>query len=393
MRVKQLEVYVVRLNLKRTVRHASYARRHTDNLVVRCRLDQGSEGWGEGVPREYVTGDTIESCLRLLEQGPLLKQLEQSFDNLREAVHVCERLDVLGGEKSPRSGFGNALKCAVELSVLDAVTRAFNKPLSVVAKLLPESQPLVTRQSKVQYSGVATLSSPLKQVLQTLLIRLYGFRHCKAKVGKDESTYLLALKRIRRVLGSRVDLRVDANEAWNAEELPQRLERLKKLNISCVEQPVPNSQIEKLSDIRGRLPVPVMLDESLCSLEDAHRAIERAQCDLFNIRLSKCGGFVASLKIAAAARAAGIGFQLGCQVGESGILSAAGRHFATTVAGLLYLEGSYDKYLVRTPLTQEDLTFGYGGWAPALAGPGLGVHIDTAQLEHCCLQRKSFVLE
>ena len=126
---------------------------------------------------------------------------------------------------------------------------------------------------------------------------------------------------------------------------------------------------------------PIMLDESLCSLEDARQAIECGTCDLFNIRLSKCGGFLNSLKIAATAHQAGLGYQLGCQVGETGILSAAGRHFASSVARIKYLEGSYDRFLVKERLTTQDITFGRGGLAPALAGPGLGVDVDEERLK------------
>jgi L-Ala-D/L-Glu epimerase len=132
-----------------------------------------------------------------------------------------------------------------------------------------------------------------------------------------------------------------------------------------------------------------MLDESLCSLGDGHRAIERSTCDLFNIRLSKCGGFVRSLKLAALAHKAGLGYQLGCQVGETGSLSAAGRHFATSVAGIRYLEGSYDRHLVRESLTDEDLTFHRGGRAPALTAPGLGVSIDEAAVRRVTIRQET----
>ena len=123
-----------------------------------------------------------------------------------------------------------------------------------------------------------------------------------------------------------------------------------------------------------------MLDESLCSLVDARRAIEFGLCDLFNIRISKCGGFLNSLKLAALARQAGLGYQLGCQVGETGILSAAGRHFASSVSDIRYVEGSYDQFLVRERLTVENLTFGRKGLAPAITRPGLGVTIDERAL-------------
>ena len=93
-----------------------------------------------------------------------------------------------------------------------------------------------------------------------------------------------------------------------------------------------------------------MLDESLCGMIDAERAVAGGWCDLFNLRLSKCGGFIPSLRLAQLARRHGLGYQLGCQVGETAILVAAGRHFASSVADIRYLEGSYDRHLVREAL-------------------------------------------
>jgi muconate cycloisomerase len=129
-----------------------------------------------------------------------------------------------------------------------------------------------------------------------------------------------------------------------------------------------------------------MLDESLCSRIDGERAIHDGLCDLFNLRISKCGGFIPSLRLAQLAKQHGLGYQLGCQIGESAILSAAGRHFACSVAGLRYLEGSYDRHLVREALGEENLTFGWGGRAAALPGIGLGFHVDPPALERVTLR-------
>jgi muconate cycloisomerase len=109
-----------------------------------------------------------------------------------------------------------------------------------------------------------------------------------------------------------------------------------------------------------------------------------------NIRLSKCGGFLASLRIAAAAHAAGLGYQLGCHPGETGVLSAAGRHWACSVDGVRYLEGSYDRYLFRRLVTNEDMTFGYGGRAAAITRPGLGATIDSKALHDFIRAERTF---
>jgi muconate cycloisomerase len=127
--------------------------------------------------------------------------------------------------------------------------------------------------------------------------------------------------------------------------------------------------------------IPVMLDESLCGLPDARSAVTRKTADLLNVRLSKCGGILASLRIIALAQRAGLGLQLGCHPGETSLLSAAGRHVASRVAGLRYVEGSYDRHILAENLTEGDLTFGYGGRARPIAGPGLGVEVSPDRLE------------
>ena len=189
-----------------------------------------------------------------------------------------------------------------------------------------------------------------------------------------------------------MDLRVDANEAWPAAEVRGKLEPLAQFGISCVEQPVPHAEVDCLAELRRQVAVPIMLDESLTSLIDAEAAIAGSTCDLFNIRLSKCGGFLASLRLAALAHAAGFGYQLGCHPGETGILSAAGRHWACSVASVRYVEGSYDRYLFRRLLTNEDITFGYGGRGPAIIAPGLGVTVDDAVLREVATNRRDFTV-
>jgi len=74
-------------------------------------------------------------------------------------------------------------------------------------------------------------------------------------------------------------------------------------------------------------------------------------------------------------------------VGETGILSAAGRHFAQGVKGLEAVGGSFDRFLVGERLTREDLTFGWGGKAQPLIGKGLGVTVDDAALERVAVRR------
>lgn len=397
MRVSELIAYHVRIPLRKTIRHASFTRNSTDSLVVCCRLTDGTEGWGEGVPRPYVTGETIETAIGQLQATDLERQLGGTYEDLRAVIGRSSRFRPAGQPcrtvpgSNGRDCFGNTVRCAVELSLLDAACRLEGVPLSRITELVPEATSIRRERPYVRYSTTITAMSPRRQVLRAWQFRLYGFRQVKVKVGVEGADDTASLRRIRRIMGAHLDLRVDANEAWNCRNLESRLAPLLPYGITSVEQPVRHEEVGGLAAIRRRLSVPIMLDESLCSLSDARRAIELGTCDLFNIRLSKCGGFANSLKLAAMARQAGLGYQLGCQVGETGILSSAGRHFATSVDNIRFLEGSYDRHLVREPLTVEDLTFGWGGRAAARTGPGLGVTIDQAALKRVTVREEHWM--
>jgi len=390
MRVVELEARHVRIPLKRTVAHASHVRTDTDNIVVRCVLSDGAVGFGEGVPRDYVTGETIDSAFEHLGRAELGKQFDADYPDFVAAVHLAESIKLPAVPGDDRQIRGNAARCAIELAVLDAYGRALGEPLTKVTELVaPE---LYKFRPEVRYSGVITNPRGLKKRLAPLVYRIAGFQQVKLKVGIDGQDDVKRTRLIRRWLGSRVDLRVDANEAWPPGEVVDRIKELEPFGITCVEQPVRHEDVSCLAEVRKQVKTPIMLDESLCGEVDAERAVQNGSCDLFNLRLSKCGGFIPSLRLAQLAKRHGLGYQLGCQVGETAILSAAGRHFATSVDGLRYLEGSFDRHLVWERLSQEDITFaGRGGRAPALVGCGTGVTIDPARLDWVTVRKEKLL--
>src|SRR5271163_5299639 len=108
MRVVELEARHIRIPLRRKVTHASHVRTDTDNVVVRCVLSDGSTGYGEGVPRDYVTGETIDASLDLLKQSHLEKQLDSDCTEFAEAVRLAERLKLNSIPGDDRLIQGNA---------------------------------------------------------------------------------------------------------------------------------------------------------------------------------------------------------------------------------------------------------------------------------------------
>ncbi|MBX3442886.1 MAG: hypothetical protein KF774_10810 [Planctomyces sp.] len=387
MRISTLTAIHARIPLKRQVRHASHTRSENDALLVRCELDDGGLGWGEGLPRPYVTGETIDSAWRQFAESDFEASLGGRFADLPDVIARLENWHPTAAADDPRDRLCNAFRCAVELAVLDAVCRRLQRPLSDAVELIAAESGLAGPRDRVQYSAAISSTALPKAMLAARMYRHYGFEFCKLKVGAEARRDGLLARCVRLAAGSRMDLRVDANEAWTPQSLPRHVDRLRPARISAIEQPLPHEHVGALARLRPGLGVPIALDESLCSEVDARRAIEQGLCDLFNIRLSKCGGLIRSLRLARLARDAGLAFQLGCQVGETGLLSAAGRHWACSVAGLAYLEGSFDRILVAERLIVEDITFRRGGWGARLTGPGLGVTVDGAAIERVGVRR------
>lgn len=391
MRISGLAIYLLTLPLKQKIKHASATRHDSVNLLVRCQLADGTVGWGEGVPRSYVTGETPEGAVERLAATAWRPQIGQTCRDWNEVIALCDAIRVAGHDDDPRGCRTNAARCALELSILDAFGRHMGEPVSAVTRHFDPARPIFETRPCVRYSGAVTSAHRSKERISALKMRLYGFRDCKVKVGVDRDE-VSRMAMIRRWLGKRPVIRIDANEAWSPEETVRNVLALEPYGIASVEQPVSHQQVDALKAVRDAISTPVMLDESLTSIADAHRAIEGQTCDLFNIRLSKCGGFLQSLRIAGLAAQAGLGYQLGCHPGESGVLSAAGRHWATTVKGIRFLEGSYDRHLLKELVTREDITFTYGGRANALTGPGLGVTIDENRLGRLAVKKSEILI-
>jgi muconate cycloisomerase len=387
VRLSEVRVYHVRIPLKTTIRHASFVRSYSDNVVVECRLSDGSVGFGEGVPRDYVTGETIETSLSLLRHVDWAGQCSP-VTSFAEAALVLAQFALPKTPGDSRHCVGNAARCAAELALLDAFGHAFGQSVSTLASVLPGCASLCEPKPCCRYGGAITSASWWRELLVAGKLAVARFRACKVKVGTEGQQDRARLRMFRRILGQRVDLRVDANEAWTAENVVAKIRELEPFGITAVEQPVPHADIRCLRDVRRQISTPIVHDESLCTLMDAERAVAEETCDLFNLRISKCGGLIPTLELAAFAKQHGLGFQLGCQIGETGILSAAGRHFACSVAGIRYLEGSFDRYLVCERLTREDLTFRWRGYAPSLKGPGLGITVDPARLASVTVSRE-----
>lgn len=372
MKIERVAVRHILVPLKMTVRTASAERTRSDNVIVEVVTDDGTSGFGEGVPREYVTGETPRTCFDFLRHAGA-RLCGSSCADFGEAAELAAELGFGDEATKPRC----AARAALELALLDAAGRHFRVPLSRLIDFLPDLRYIARHRNEVRYGAVLSAGSG---VLRALACRLYGFRDVKLKVGIEVEQDVAFVERMRKRLGRRMDVRVDANGGWSVKEAPKVMRRLQRLDVSFVEQPLAADETMQLAELRSKVSLPVMLDESLVSERDAHLAIDGKLCDAFNLRVSKNGGLIPVLNLARLAIDNHMGVQLGCHPGETGILSAAGRALACSLRDLLYLEGSYDRHLLKRNVIAEDVTFGRGGRAARLTAPGLGVTVVREKL-------------
>jgi muconate cycloisomerase len=364
--VTAVEVCTAELPFRFSFGHALAERSSSTNVYVKVTLADGTVGFGEGVPRGYVTGETAADALDAVSQryGPALVGRE-----LGEPADVAVALDAAAATV-PTSWVRppGASWCAVELAVLDAAGRRFGLPVS--HWLGPVRAPVLTYDAVLPFSPLVAVV-PLAAVIRSL-----GITQVKVKVGRDLGADRDRLRLLRRMLGAEADLRVDANCAWTAEQALWAIEALRRYGISAVEQPVAADDIQGLQRLTASCPELIIVDESLRTVVEAETLVDAKACDAFNIRVSKCGGLRASMRIAQIAADAGVAVVVGAQVGESGILSAAGRHLAACVVPR-YLEGSAGRLLLREDITRERVLPGRAGRARPHGGAGLGVTVKA----------------
>ncbi len=364
-RVSRFELMSVDLPFRRAFRHAAAARTSSESLFVKCVTDTGAVGFGECLPRAYVTGETRDDAFVLLWRAILPELIGMEFSSLADVQQFLAGSD----GRAPHL----AAWCAVDLALLDAFGRAFQVPVR-----LGETVGVCPR-----YSAVVSADGGWGTLIK---LRLFGFDQVKLKVGQGDVPASGRLA--RRLLGHDCELRVDANMAWDAPGALQNIRALQGVGIHCVEQPVPANDWEGLAMLVRETNAEIIADESFSDRASLTRLIERRACTGVNVRISKCGGLIAAARRCAEASRAGLTVQIGCQVGESSLLSAAQLILISAVREARYLEGCYGKHLLRIDPVHPCLQLGYGGRAPRLPeAAGLGVEVDENELNRWVQKR------
>ncbi|QQO07510.1 dipeptide epimerase [Breznakiella homolactica] len=326
-----------------------------DDLVLKLSLG-GYTGYGSAAPTVRITGDSAETIA----------------DSVKH-----ELFPLFAADFDPRDP-GGALRDAGDVSKSArymAETALFDLAGSMQGLSLADM--LGGARRRVLTNDITiSMGTPQEMARDAADAAAQGFRNLKLKVGSDPETDYARLEAISRSVPDSVRLRVDANQAWDAEEGIAILKEYKKADfpIDFIEQPVPAEDIGGMARLTEANIFPIAADESVFSAADAERLMREKAAHIFNIKLAKCGGITEALAICALAEDHNARCMIGCMMeGPFGILAAcqiaAARdpiHWIDLDSPLLYrgLEGVFS-----VAFYNERITVGNS--------PGIGI-IDPA---------------
>ena len=265
-------------------------------------------------------------------------------------------------------------KAGLEMALWDILGKAAGLPLyrllgGPVRDFVP---------TKFSVSGVA----PEEAAEIALWAVEQGFQAMKVKVGLEPADDVARVRAVREAVGPEVRLGADANGGWMPRVAIHTIDRLREFDLFFIEQPVPALDVSWLADVRRRVALPVVADESVYSLQDAMSIVRAEAADVLSVYVGKGGGIGPARKTAAVAEAAGLTCTVGSNL-EMGVASAAMIHLAMATPGIgaeafpcdILSPFFYQGEVLVEPLPIE------AGQARPFERPGLGVELDDARVE------------
>jgi O-succinylbenzoate synthase len=210
-----------------------------DVYYLRVQSPDGAHvGWGECAP---IWGLSPESKPELESVISRFPQLMQDPEALQAYL-----------DRMP------SLKFAVETALLDVVNGGERHPFQVDLM-----QPIVLN-GLVWMGDIPTMLASCREKVEQ------RFYTVKFKIGahalEDELEMIRAVR--SEFSESALDIRLDANGAYSAEEALEVLDRFSKYRIHSIEQPIKQGQWEAMARLCEKSPIPIALDEELIGVND-----------------------------------------------------------------------------------------------------------------------------
>ncbi|MGH7911756.1 MAG: o-succinylbenzoate synthase [Candidatus Dormibacteraceae bacterium] len=363
-RLREVELRRVRLPLVRPFRTAQGTELERDILLLRARTEAG-DGWGEccALAAPTYTSEYVQGAHAVIRDH-LLPRLFATPDFRAEAV---------AGRLAPVKGHRMA-KAALEMALLDAQLRREGRSFAGW---------LGATRDRVECGVAVGIALGLDALLEEVAGYVAaGYPRVKLKIQPGWDVAPLAA--VRERFGPDLLLQADANGAYGPRDAAH-LRELDAFGLACLEQPLPEEELQATAEVARQLRTPICLDESIVSMATAREALRLRACRLVCLKPSRVGGYVEARRIHDLCRAEGIpvwcGGMLETGIGRAGNLALAALPGFALPGDLSGSDRYYAHDLVTEPLRVEGVTMAVP------QGPGLGVTVDEAFLA----ERTTFV--
>jgi L-Ala-D/L-Glu epimerase len=264
MTIEAIEVFRAEVPLRVPYKVSRWTFTAFDPLIASIRMRDGRLGWGEAtIQVGYADNETPRTGWAFLKEW-------------------SERLvgkDVFAAKAMLEPEIqANSHAASVLISALEMVERS-----RLLAASTPAEVPLLTPVNSMDIDRVgAEIQASIAE----------GFRTLKVKVGFDVDADLKRVAAIQRALGGRATIRLDANQAFSAEQGRRFAAALDPTGIELFEQPCDKADWAANADVAAVSTVPVMLDESIYGIPEIERAAKIKGVEFVKVKLKKLGSLV-----------------------------------------------------------------------------------------------------
>ncbi len=344
MKLRSLTLYHLDIPCKNEFTHSRVTRNSSEVILAKLITDSGQIGWGEMLPRSFVTGETIDSIMSDDHSDVLISLLDKELNSagFTQWIH-----DHLNNGHTSLSFIGG-----VEMGVIDL--------LSQTGQLDLDSMIGAKRGDGVGRCVTVGLDCEPNEIRARFISsRLKKATAIKLKVGQSLDRDVECILQLSSLCKGSVELRLDGNGIQTFNSTSDLLNSIDVHHIHSFEEPLvldDAARQDGLRELHQRYNVDFMADEAVCSMKDAENIASDGSYQLFNIRVGKHGGVCASAAIRDFAKSKGIGVVGGSMVGETSVLTQASTVFLSRSPTLNYVEGlgQNRSWLLHDPLQQTD---------------------------------------
>jgi muconate cycloisomerase len=365
VKIRRLEPIAVRLPMRRSVKMAGELVSAAHNVLVRLETEDGIVGWGEAASAPLMTGETVASMVRAVEQiAPALSVVDDAQD-----AQARMQLALPGN---------HGAKAAIDIAIHDALGKGAGKPVyELLGGARRESVPLLWTLA----TGVA--AGDIEEALER---RRAGYGFFKIKVGiepaEQDAARTVAICRELRGAGL---VCADANQGWSRDQALRYVRSIEHVDLAFIEQPVAANDVEGMAQVAAASRVPVAFDEGVRDLDDIRRHHAARAAAGGSLKTIKLGGLGQVMAAARLCHSLGMKVNLSCKIAESGIAAAALLHVAASVRaadwGISPTSHYLEDDLLAAPLRIVN------GRADVPRGPGLGIEVREKEIERYRYQR------